>query len=249
MPTLEALPPTSASPILKVSSLNAGYGSLQVLWNISLEVECGEFVALVGPNGAGKTTLLRAISGLLQPKSGAVRLAGRNADALPTSERVRLGMGFISEHLNLFLTMSVYENLLLGAFTVTDPTRVRERSEFVLELFPVLKERLRQYAGTLSGGERRMLGIARALMSRPKLLLVDEPSLGLAPKLVEQVFRALEGLNRRGLAILLAEQNVNRALGRAKRAYVLEHGNIFLEGSGRDLLKTDHVRKSYLGLV
>lgn len=249
MGAAEAVRPNPVPPLLEVTTLDAAYGPLQVLWNISLSVREGEFVALIGPNGSGKTTLLNAISGLLKTTRGSASFGGQPVHALSASDRVRRGLVFISEGLNLFLALSVYENLLLGAYTVADRKRVAERLAFVLELFPVLGQRLRQLAGTLSGGERRMLGIARGLMSDPRLLLVDEPSMGLAPNLAEQVFCALEELNRKGRAILLTEQNVNRALHTAERAYVLEHGHIFLEGDASELLKTDHVRKSYLGLL
>lgn len=250
-PPLEGEQTASCEPatLLEVQRLTAGYGPLQVIRGISFRVLRGEWVALIGPNGSGKTTSLRAVAGLIRHREGTVNFKGQSILGLKTHERAQNGLIFISEDLNLFPGLSARENLLLGAYSRGDGKRVASRLESVLNLFPVLKERLKQLAGTLSGGERRMLGIARGLMSDPSLLLVDEPSLGLAPPVVDEVFRALRELNRQGVAILLAEQNVNRTLRLAARGYVLENGRIALHGASRDLLETDHVRKSYLGLL
>lgn len=214
-----------------------------------MEVLEGEFVALVGPNGAGKTTTLKAISGLITPFEGSIRFYGKEISGLSTHEIARLGMSFVPEEMNLFTGMSVVENLLLGAFTVQDKKKVTESLSNVLELFPRLSERRNQLAGTLSGGERKMLAIARGLMSNPKILLVDEPSLGLAPKLVLTVFEALKALSQEGVTILLVEQNVNTTLQITHRSYVLEQGSITLEGNSRDLLENEHIQKAYLGLT
>lgn len=256
MPTWEANTPdkvheipTGQWRVLEVENLCAGYGSLQVLWEVSLHVAAGEFVALMGPNGAGKTTVLRTIAGLVRPMSGTVHLHGESAVGLKTNRLIQQGLGFVSEDSSLFLGMSVYENLILGAYGERDRKQITSRLESVCELFPVLKARSKQLAGTLSGGEQKMLGIGRCFMAGPLLLLVDEPSLGLAPKLVEQVMAALENLNRQGVAILLAEQHVTRSLHMASRSYVLEQGRVALEGVSGDLLESDYVKKSYLGLL
>ena len=195
--------------MLKVKDLQAGYGFLQIIWGASLNISEGEFVALIGPNGAGKTTIMRTISGILKPKAGEVTFLGEQVGGVSADRINQMGITFITEELNLFTGMTVRENLQLGAFIIRDPKKVNNTMENVFELFPVLKERQRQPAGTLSGGERKMLGIGRGLMANPKLLLIDEPSLGLAPKLAMSVFEALQELNRRGQTILLVEQNVN----------------------------------------
>lgn len=234
--------------MLEVKGLDSGYGFLQVLWDVSLNVSEGEFVALLGPNGAGKTTTLKTIAGLLRSKAGEVKFQGKPIRNLPAHKISQMGISFVSESLNLFTGMSVRENLLLGAYTVRDRRKQLDSLEFVFHLFPRLKERASQLAGTLSGGERKMLAIARGMMSDPVLLLVDEPSLGLAPKLVLAVFDALETLRQRGVTILLVEQNVNTTLHITDRAYVLEQGRIVLEGKSADLLENEHVRNAYLGL-
>lgn len=234
--------------MLEVKGLNSGYGFLQVLWDVCLHVSEGEFVALLGPNGAGKSTTLRTIAGLLSPMVGEITFSGRPIGGLPAHQISRMGISFVSETLNLFTGMSVRENLLLGAYAVRDRRKQRDSLDFVFNLFPRLKERANQLAGTLSGGERKMLAIARGMMSDPVLILVDEPSLGLAPKLVLSVFDALETLRQRGVTILLVEQNVNTTLHITDRAYVLEQGQIVLEGVSRDLLENEHVKNAYLGL-
>lgn len=234
--------------MLEVRGLESGYGFLQVIRGISLSVGSGELVALLGPNGAGKSTLLRSIAGLLRPWRGEIVFDGRPIARLPAHQISRRGIGFVSETLNLFTGMTVYENLLLGAYTVADNRKRRQQLEGVFDLFPRLAERRFQLAGTLSGGERRMLGIGRALMGAPRLLLVDEPSLGLAPKLAEAVFRVLETLRAGGHTILLVEQNVPLTLDIADRAYVLEQGRVVLEGPSSELSQDLHVRQVYLGV-
>ena len=234
--------------MLELKDLNANYDFLQILWDVSLHVTEGELVALIGPNGAGKTTTLRSIAGLLPPKSGEVLFKGRSIGRLPAHTISRLGISYISEELNLFTNMSVRENLLLGAYAINDRKKELEVLEFVYHLFPRLEEREKQLAGTMSGGERKMLGIARGMMSSPQLMLVDEPSLGLAPHLTHDVFRALIELRKRGVTILLVEQNVNATLEISDRAYILEHGRIVMEGPGREMKNNAHVRSAYLGI-
>lgn len=234
--------------MLEVRELQAGYGYLQVIWNASLDISDGEFVVLIGPNGAGKTTILRTITGIVRSKGGEVKFMGKPLSGLSPDRINQLGISFITEDLNLFTGMSVRENLLLGAYTVHGK-KVGESLEYVFGLFPVLKERRNQLAGTLSGGERKMLAIGRGLMGSPKLLLVDEPSLGLAPKLAQSVFEALCELKRRGMTILLVEQNVGTSLHITDRAYVLEHGRIVLTGKSADLVNDDYVKEVYLGVA
>jgi branched-chain amino acid transport system ATP-binding protein len=235
--------------LLKVSELDAGYGFLQVLWKVSLEVNDGEFVALVGPNGAGKSTTLRTIAGLVEPISGEITINGDPIGGMPANLVLKeKGISFISESLNLFADMSVEENLLLGAYTIRDKSEQKESLKFVYELFHRLAERKTQLAGTLSGGERKMLAIARGIMSSPDLLLVDEPSLGLAPNLTQDVFQALLKLRDQGVTILLVEQNVNTTLHITDRAYVIEKGQIIMEGPSKELLNNEHVQAAYLGI-
>lgn len=235
--------------MLRVTELDAGYGFLRVVHGISLEVNQGELVALLGPNGAGKSTTLKCIAGLLRPWKGAIEFRGRSIGGMRGDRVNRFGIGLVSETLNLFTGMTVYENLLMGAYAVPDPDKRQGSLEFVFGLFPRLAERRPQLAGTLSGGERKMLAIGRALMGRPSLLLVDEPSLGLAPKLTQQVFDALRTLNDDGLTILLVEQNVPATLEMVDRAYVLEQGQIVLEGPASTLAQTEHVKDVYLGVM
>lgn len=234
--------------MLEVKSLDAGYGFLQVLWDVSLNVSEGEFVALVGPNGAGKSTTLKSIAGLVPPKRGEIYFKGEPIAGMPAHRVSQMGISFVSEALNLFTNMSVYENLLLGAYTIRDKQTQLDTIDFVFDLFPRLKARQKQLAGTLSGGERKMVAIARGMMSNPSLMLVDEPSLGLAPKLTLDVFKALEKLRQKGVTILLVEQNVNTTLHITDRGYVLEQGQITLEGKSKELLENEHVRKAFLGI-
>jgi branched-chain amino acid transport system ATP-binding protein len=234
--------------VLQVKNLDAGYDFLQVLWNVSLHVDEGEFVALIGPNGAGKTTTLRSIAGLIKPKGGEILFKNKSISHLPAHLVSRTGVSYVSEDLNLFTQMSVRENLLLGAYAVRDKEKQLETLDFVFGLFPRLAERANQLAGTMSGGERKMLAIARGMMSTPQLLLVDEPSLGLAPHLVHDVFYALLELKRRNVTILLVEQNVNATLQITDRAYVLEQGSIAMEGLSKEMKENEHVRTAYLGI-
>lgn len=234
--------------MLELKNLNAGYDFLQVLWDVSLSVEQGEFVALIGPNGAGKSTTLRSISGLLPPKGGEVLFKGKPINKYKAHEVSRMGISYVSEQLNLFTDMSVEENLLLGAYAVPDKAEQQETLQFIFELFPRLAERKRQLAGTMSGGERKMLAIARGMMSNPELMLVDEPSLGLQPSLVTDVFRSLVLLRDQGVTILLVEQNVNATLEITDRAYILEQGRIVMEGPSSSMKENEHVRNAYLGI-
>ncbi|MCS7179564.1 MAG: ABC transporter ATP-binding protein [Anaerolineae bacterium] len=233
--------------MLELEGVNAGYKDLQVLWGVSLRVGEGELVALVGPNGAGKTTTLRIISGLLKPTAGSVRFLGRQLDKEPAHRIVEMGIVQVPEGGRVFTGMSVQENLELGAFTARARKEKEQTMKWVYQLFPRLEERRHQRAGTLSGGERQMLAIGRALMAKPRLLLLDEPSFGLAPILVEQIFEMIAEINRQGVAVLLVEQNVRAALELAQRAYVIENGRIVGEGSGDALLSFESVRSAYLG--
>lgn len=234
--------------LLEVKNLNAGYGYLQILRDISLNVDTGEYVCLVGPNGAGKSTTLKAISGMLCPMSGEILFQGESIQGLSGNLVTRKGLSFVSEELNLFVNMTVQENLAMGAYTIRDKKRQKERLTFVYDLFPRLKERHGQLAGTMSGGERKMLAIGRGLMSDPALLLVDEPSFGLAPQLTEDVFQALDILVKKGMTIMLVEQNVTKTLTVTDRGYVLENGRIGISGKSSDLACDVHVRKVFLGV-
>jgi len=234
--------------ILVVRDLTAGYGGVPALHGVSLEVRSGEMVALLGANGAGKSTLLRAVSGLLRPSGGAVEFQGSAIERRPAHEIVRKGMAHVPEGRRLFGRLSVRDNLLLGAYGERDLVARDERLAQVHALFPVLAERRAQTASTLSGGEQQMVAIGRALMSRPSMLLLDEPSIGIAPKLVTRIFEALVEINRRGVAILVVEQNVRAALAHVHRAYVLQTGRVVAEGASADLLQGDLVRKAFLGI-
>jgi branched-chain amino acid transport system ATP-binding protein len=237
----------SLTPLLEVEGLTVGYGDLRVLWGVSFTVGAGEVVALIGPNGAGKSTALRAIAGLVPVEAGRVRLEGGSLLEEPAYTRIRRGLSLVPEGRGLFPAMTVLENLQLGGFAVPPPEGLRAAIERVCALFPVLAARRGQLAGTLSGGEQQMLAIAMALLSRPRLLLLDEPSLGLAPLIVDQLYRAIARLKAEGLTILLVEQQVFLALELADRAYVLESGRIRQEGTGRALLADAHVQEAYLG--
>ena len=234
--------------MLQVKNLDTSYGFLQILWDVSLHVAEGEFVGLIGPNGAGKTTTLRSIAGLLAPKSGEITFRDQSIGGMPAYKISRMGISYVSEDLNLFTAMSVRENLLLGAYAVKDKQKQLDELDFVYSLFPRLKERENQLAGTMSGGERKMLAIARGMMSAPQLMLVDEPSLGLAPHLVTDVFHSLQTLQKTGVTVLLVEQRVNVTLEISDRAYVMEHGRIVLEGPASQLKANEHVRAAYLGV-
>jgi branched-chain amino acid transport system ATP-binding protein len=232
---------------LGVENLNGYYGYSQILWNLSFEVGEQEVIAIVGSNGAGKTTLLKALSGILSARSGAIEFGGQRIDHLPPHRIVGLGLSQIPEGGGIFPFMTVFENLKMGAFLPSNWKRISKNLEFVFQLFPDLRERRHQMAGTLSGGERQMLGIGKGLMASPKLLMMDEPSWGLAPKLVLRVFDTIKEIRKRGVAILLVEQNVFHALRMASRAYVLENGRIVLAGTSEELMGSGHVQRSYLG--
>ncbi|MBS1717301.1 MAG: ABC transporter ATP-binding protein [Armatimonadetes bacterium] len=232
--------------MLELSDINVYYGAIQALREVSIRVEKGEIVAIIGSNGAGKSTLLRTISGLIRPRSGTIKFKDKNIVGCPAYEIVKLGISHSPEGRRIFTNMSVLENLQLGAFTRKDG-EVGEDIEQVLNRFPRLRERIKQNAGTLSGGEQQMLAIGRALMSRPELLLLDEPSLGLAPNLVMEIFRIVSDLHDKGTTILIVEQNAHRALEIADRAYCLETGAVVLTDTGKALLDNPKVKEAYLG--
>jgi branched-chain amino acid transport system ATP-binding protein len=233
--------------LLAVENLSVFYGSIQALRGISLRVEAGEVVTLIGANGAGKSTTLRTISGLLEPKHGTIQFDGREIQGWPPHRIVQSGLVQVPEGREIFANLTVDENLQIASFTRKDRDGIRRDRERALDLFPRVRERLRQLAGTLSGGEQQMLAIARALVARPKLLMLDEPSLGLAPQVVRSIFQVIREINREGATILLVEQNANMALQVANRAYVIEVGEIRMEGPAAELAASDEVRKAYLG--
>jgi branched-chain amino acid transport system ATP-binding protein len=235
-------------PVLQVSRLQVRYGTVEALHGIDLTVSEGEIVTILGANGAGKSTTLRAVSGLLRPSGGEIRYQGRDTGAVPAHELVRHGIAHAPEGRRLFGTLTVAENLLLGAFTRSDASAVTRTEEWVMGLFPALRDRRQQLAGTLSGGEQQMLSIARALMAEPRLLLLDEPSLGLAPLVVRTIFRTIREINQaRGVTIVLVEQNARAALRLAHRGYVMEVGRIVLEDSAAALAANPRVQRAYLG--
>jgi branched-chain amino acid transport system ATP-binding protein len=234
--------------MLEVCNIDTFYGKSQALWDISLKIDEAEIVALVGANGAGKTTLLNTISGLLCPTSGSIEFLGRRIDGLAPHIIVEMGLSHIPEGRRLFTDMSVRENLEMGAYTSGAWKRKKETLEQVYQVFPALKERAGQLARTLSGGEQQMLAMGRGLMARPKLCMFDEPSFGLAPMLVLEVFQVMESLRKQGITILLIEQDVRHSLEISDRAYVLENGRVALEGESKKLLKEDLIKKAYLGL-
>jgi branched-chain amino acid transport system ATP-binding protein len=235
------------APILDVRSIRVRYGAIEAVKGVSMTVEQGEIVTLIGGNGAGKTTTLKTISSLLHPASGEIWFEGERVDRLPSHEVVRRGICQAPEGRRIFPRMSVHDNLEMGAYARQDPGAVGEDFERVFALFPVLKQRLRQPGGTLSGGEQQMLAIGRALMARPRLLLLDEPSMGLAPMLVDRIFDVVREINAQGTPILLVEQNAQMALQTARRGYVLESGTVVLEDEAAALLGNDRVRTAYLG--
>ena len=242
--------PAPGGPLLSVRDAHVAYGGgVVALHGVSLEVRAGEAVALVGANGAGKTTLLKTIAGLLAPRRGEIWFDGRRIDDVAAPDRVELGIALVPEGRRLFSRPSVAENLRLGSFRDRDPQRRSQMLERVFGLFPVLRQRMDQRAGTLSGGEGQMLSIARALMSRPRFLMLDEPSLGIMPRIVDSILDVLQALHRQeGLTVLLVEQNVPAALAAAERGYVLQTGRIVAEGTSQSLLDSDLVRRAYLGM-
>lgn len=234
--------------ILEVENVHSYYGHIHALKGISLYVEEGEIVSLIGSNGAGKSTTLRTVSGIIHPRKGTIKLAGQDIAHMEPHNVVMAGVGHVPEGRGIFPKLTVHENLDMGAYTSNDPAKNAERMEEVFELFPRLKERVEQYGGTLSGGEQQMLAIGRGLMQNPRILMLDEPSMGLAPVLVELIFDIIKKLNERGTTILLVEQNAHMALSIAHRGYVLQTGNIVLTDSAENLKKDEMVQKSYLGI-
>jgi len=237
-----------AAPILEVKNIKVRYSGLPVLQGISLAVNSGETVCVVGANGAGKSTLLRAIMGTQRAFEGQILFSGKEIQQLRTEEIVRLGIVYVPEEKMLFRPLAVEENLMLGAYILSDPHRIQENLDFVYTLFPRLKERRLQPASTLSGGEQQMVAIGRGLMSRPQILMLDEPSLGLAPKLVDEVLDTVRRLKTQGMTILLVEQNVREALDLADRGYVIQTGRIVREGGGKELLASDTFQQAFLGI-
>jgi len=235
--------------MLAAQGLNLGYGDIQILWNINIHIDEKEIVALAGSNGAGKSTLMRGIIGILKPMSGEISFYGKNISPLSPAQRVPLGISMVPEGRELFYWMTVEENIRMGAFTRRDNEGIQKSFDWVFDLFPVLKERRHQQAGTMSGGEQQMCAIARGLMAAPKLLLVDELSLGLAPVMVDRMVHAIREVHESGkISILLVEQDVQTAFELASRGYIIETGKIFVEGPSQDLLKDNRIREAYLGI-
>ncbi|MCS7114575.1 MAG: ABC transporter ATP-binding protein [Candidatus Bathyarchaeota archaeon] len=234
--------------MLKVKNLSVSYGSIKVLWGISLNVQEKEIVSIIGANGAGKTTTLKTIAGLLKPASGEIEFNGFKIHNEPPNKRVEMGIAYAPEGRKIFTTLSVIENLKIGAYTKRAREKFYDTIEWIYQLFPRLKERANQIAGSLSGGEQQMLAIGRALMSRPKLLMLDEPTLGLGPLVAKTLFKVIENLNKEGVTILLVEQNVHYGLKVSHRAYVMEKGNIAMSGASQELLNNPLIKTSYLGI-
>lgn len=233
--------------MLEIKDLHVSYGAIKALTGVSLSVKDGELVTLIGANGAGKTTTLHTISGLLKANSGSIYMDGRDIQKMPAHEIISLGMAHVPEGRHVFAQMTVLENLYMGAYIIKDKSKVEENLECVFAHFPRLKERSRQLAGTLSGGEQQMLATGRALMTNPKILLMDEPSMGLSPLLVSEIFSIIKELQKAGITILLVEQNAKMALSIADRAYVLENGKITISGQAAEMLNDERVKKAYLG--
>jgi len=234
--------------MLSVEKIQLKYGNIPVVHDVSFRVEKGEIVALVGGNGGGKSSILRGVAGLLAPSQGMIRFEDRDITKSPAFDVVSLGISLIPEGRRLFPTLSVYKNLLLGAYLTDSGREVDERLQYVYSIFPILKERMNQRAGTLSGGEQQMVAIGRGLMSKPKLLLLDEPSWGIAPKLVDRIFEVVREIRKNGVTILLVEQDVQEALEVCDRAYVIQTGRVVLEGTGPQVLKSELIQKAFLGL-
>lgn len=233
--------------MLEVSNLKVNYGMIQAIKGISFKVEQGEIIALIGANGAGKTTTLHTVSGLLKAREGSIIFDGKELTKTHAHKIVNMGMAHVPEGRRIFQQLTVYENLILGAYTRSDKKEIEESLEMIYKRFPRLEERKKQIAGTLSGGEQQMLAIGRALMSKPKIVLMDEPSMGLSPLLVSEIFDIIQSINKSGTTVLLVEQNAKKALSIANRAYVLETGNIVLEGDAKELMNNDQIKKAYLG--
>jgi branched-chain amino acid transport system ATP-binding protein len=234
--------------MLKVSGIDVFYGDLQVLWDVSFEVRDKEILVLVGANGAGKSTTLKAISGLLKPRKGSIEFDGVRLDQLPPDRVIGQGVVHVPEARRLFREMSVEENLIMGSLSPEAKKKRYETMDWVYELFPRMKERRKQSAGTMSGGEQQMCAIGRGLMALPKVLMFDEPSLGLSPILVQEVFQMAKRINKEGVTVMLVEQNVRQTLAMCDRAYVLENGRVVLEGTGKSLMDNPHVKEAYLGI-
>jgi branched-chain amino acid transport system ATP-binding protein len=234
--------------MLRLTDVDAGYGGFQALFGVSLEIAAGEAVAVIGPNGAGKTTLMRVISGLIRPTAGAIGMEGTDVLATPPHRILALGIAHVPENRRLFARMTVEDNLRMGAYVAAARLKFRQRIDFVYQLFPRMAERRHQFAGTLSGGEQQMCAIGRALMSDPRLLLLDEPSAGLAPVVVQQVFELVRRIRANGLTVLIVEQNVRQVLRVVDRAYLLEAGSIRSSGTATDLLASATIREAYLGI-
>lgn len=234
--------------LLEVDNLNVYYGAIHALQGVSFNVEEGEIVTLIGANGAGKSTTLRTISGLLQPRTGSIKFKGKEISTIPAEQIVRLGISQVPEGRKIFAPLTVRENLMMGAYTRTDKNEIEQSMQLVFSSFPRLKERIDQLGGTLSGGEQQMLATGRGLMSKPSLLLLDEPSMGLSPILVEEIFRIIQEINKQGTTILLVEQNALMALSISHRAYVLETGRIVLSGDAHEVAENPQVKSAYLGV-
>jgi branched-chain amino acid transport system ATP-binding protein len=234
--------------MLEVENISAGYGMVQILLDITFKVEEKEIVSIIGPNGAGKTTLVKTIMGFLKPQSGSIKFKGENIANLATYGIVKKGLTMIPEGREIFPRMTVEENLQLGAYTIKDKAKIKQTKEKVYDIFPVLRKKEKTLAQTLSGGEQQMLVICRSLMSNPQMLILDEPSLGLAPIIVEKVLDTVRTINEEGVTVLLVEQNIHDSLNVADRGYVLEEGKIILEGKSRELLSNSHIKEVYLGL-
>ena len=233
--------------MLEIKDLFVSYGMMEVLHGISLNVQTGELVSVIGPNGAGKTTLIKTIMGLVQPKSGAVLYDGQDISHIPAHKRAEMGIGYVPEGRHVFGRLTVEENLAIGAYSSKDKEKLKKNIEMVYDIFPRLGERREQLARTMSGGEQQMLAMGRALMSKPKIVLLDEPSMGLSPILVNEIFDIIQSLNKAGTTVLLVEQNAKKALSIADRAYVLETGNIVLSGDAKEMMNNDSIKKAYLG--
>ncbi|MEJ2241368.1 MAG: ABC transporter ATP-binding protein [Candidatus Bathyarchaeota archaeon] len=234
--------------MLEAKNVSSGYGLIQILWDVSFKINKKEIISIIGPNGAGKTTLVKTIMGLIPVKNGIIRFKSQDIQNSPPYEIVKKKISLVPEGRDIFPRMTVEENILLGAYTISDKQKVKESQERIYQIFPVLRKKEKALAQTLSGGEQQMLVIGRSIMSNPELLILDEPSLGLAPIIVAKVFDTLRQINDEGVAILLVEQNIRDSLNIANRGYVLEEGKIIIEGEGRELLSNDHIKEVYLGL-